>query len=73
MLFRTLLVSASSVLIFAIDLCSYSFYTNKDTFEKSDCFITFDTLQVLRELVMDREVWHAVIHGVAKSWTRLSD
>ena len=26
-----------------------------------------------RELVMDREAWHAVIHRVAKSWTRLSD
>ena len=26
-----------------------------------------------RELVMDREAWHAVIHGVTKSWTRLSD
>ena len=27
----------------------------------------------LQELVMDREAWHAVIHGAAKSWTRLSD
>ena len=27
----------------------------------------------LRELVMDREVWHAVIHGVVKSQTQLSD
>ena len=27
----------------------------------------------LRELVMDREAWHAVVHGVVKSWTQLSD
>ena len=27
----------------------------------------------LRELVMDREDWRAVVHGVSKSWTRLSD
>ena len=27
----------------------------------------------LRELVMDREAWHAVVHGVSKNWTRLSD
>ena len=26
-----------------------------------------------RELVMDREAWHAVIHGVENSWTRLSE
>ena len=30
-------------------------------------------LNELQELVMDREAWHAVIHGVAKSQTRLSD
>ena len=31
------------------------------------------SLRELQELVMDREVWRAVIHGVTKSWTRLSD
>ena len=31
------------------------------------------SLSELRELVMDREAWHAVIHGVAKSWTRPRD
>ena len=36
-----------------------------------------DTMDVslggLQELVMDREAWHAAVHGVTKSWTRLSD
>ena len=31
------------------------------------------SLSELQELVMDREAWHAVIHGVAKSHTRLRD
>ena len=31
------------------------------------------SLNELRELVKDREAWHAAIHGVAKSRTRLSD
>ena len=36
-----------------------------------------DTMDIglggLRELVMDREAWRAAVHGVSKSWTRLSD
>ena len=33
----------------------------------------FVSLSELQEFVMDREAWHAAIHGVAKSRTRLSD
>ena len=31
------------------------------------------SLSELRELVMDREAWYAVLHGLAKSWTQLSN
>ena len=35
--------------------------------------LTDVSLSELEEMVMDREAWRAAIHGVAKSWTRLSD
>ena len=48
-----------------------------DFFGRNDAKAETDLMDVslseLRELVMDREAWPAVIHGVAKSWTRLRD
>ena len=35
--------------------------------------LTDTSLSELREFVMDREAWRAALHGVAKSWTPLSD
>ena len=46
----------------------------KPGLENFEHYFTSDmSLSQLRELVMDREAWHAVIHEVAKSRTRLSD
>ena len=38
-----------------------------------DGIIDLTDMSRLQELVMDREAWHAVVHGVAKSQTQLSD
>ena len=46
----------------------------KSTLPTSQGLVSLDvSLSELPELVMDREAWRAVIHGVAKSRTRLSD
>ena len=47
--------------------------TGWDGWMTSPTYSMHVSLGKLQELVMDRKAWHAVVHGVAKSWTRLSD
>ena len=47
--------------------------TTEDEMARWHHWLNGRELSELRELVMDREAWHAAIHGVAKSWTRLSN
>ena len=44
--------------------------TEDETVEWMDGIISLSKLQ---EILKDREAWHAAVHGVAKSWTQLSD
>ena len=57
----------------------FSSHLTKQTFGDRLCFLFSRFIYILqyasliRELVIDREAWRAAVHGLAKSWTRLSD
>ena len=45
----------------------------KDEMIRRHLWLNGHELSKLQEMVMDKEAWHAAVHGVTKNWTRLSD